>query len=289
MISRYTRERKPISDKYLRIYLKGTMMTIRNHRLEGADFIQSPNVGGQITPRFIVQHYTAGYTAESAVNILTRRGSRVSAHVVVDLDGTITQLVPFNVRAWHAGPSSYMGFSGLNNHSIGIEIVNIGWLRRIGTDLYQDAYGNRRTSRDFPHGMVEMPHPTVGSGTFFWPNYTPEQLDAVANLTHELIDTYPIIDVVSHEEIDTRGWKTDPGPAFPMKRMKQYLGSDRGDDTEHFEVTASRLNVRGGPGTRFEVIGTLNRGDKVEVEARSGSWARIGTDGWVHASYLRRV
>jgi N-acetylmuramoyl-L-alanine amidase len=285
----YTNERKPTSDKYLRIYLKGTMMTIRNHRLEGAEFIQSPNVGGQISPRFVVQHYTAGYTAESAINILTRRGSRVSAHVVVDYDGTITQLVPFNIRAWHAGPSSHMGFTGLNSHSVGIEIVNIGWLRKIGSDLYQDAYGNRRSSRDFPHGMVESPHSTVGSGTFYWPNYTPEQLNAVEELTKDLIDTYPIIDVVSHEEIDTRGWKTDPGPAFPMKRMKQHLGSDRGDDAEAFEVTASRLNVRGGPGTRFEVIDTLTRGERVEIEQRSGSWARISSDGWVHTSYLRRV
>lgn len=264
-------------------------MTIRNHRLEGAPFVPSPNIGGQITPRFIVQHYTAGYTAESAINILTRRGSRVSAHVVVDLDGTITQLVPFNIRAWHAGPSSHMGFHGLNSHSIGIEIVNIGWLRRIGQDTYQDAYGNRRTSRDFPNGLLEAPHATVGSGLFYWPMYTPEQLDAVENLTADLINEYPIIDVVSHEEIDTRGWKTDPGPAFPMKRMKQHLNSERGDDTEKFVVTASRLNVRGGPGTRFDVLKTISRGDTVEVNARSGSWAKISADGWVHSSYLRRV
>jgi len=264
-------------------------MTIENHFLEGVPFVSSPNIGGQITPRFIVQHYTAGYTAESAINVLTRRGSQVSAHVVVDLDGTITQLVPFNVRAWHAGPSSYMGFHGLNSHSIGIEIVNIGWLRKIGQDTYQDAYGNKRTSRDFPNGLLESPHPRVGSGIFYWPNYTSEQLDAVENLTIDLIKEYPIIDIVSHEEIDTRGWKTDPGPAFPMKRMKQHLDSDRGNDVEQFVVTASRLNVRGGPGTRFDVIDTVLRGSIVEVETRSGAWAKINNDGWVHASYLRRV
>lgn len=264
-------------------------MTITNHRLDGAKYFASPNVGSVINPKFIVQHYTAGYTASSAINTLTRRGSKVSAHVVVDLDGTITQLVPFNIRAWHAGPSSYMGYTGLNSHSIGIEIVNIGWLRRISNDMYQDAYGNKKTAASFPNGLVEAAHPTVGSGVFYWPNYTEAQLNAVENLTKDLIKTYPIIDVVSHEEIDNRGWKTDPGPAFPMKRMKRHLVSDRGEESEKFTVTASRLNVRGGPGTRFSVIDSLSHGKMVEITERNGSWARISDDGWVHSSYLRRA
>jgi N-acetylmuramoyl-L-alanine amidase len=264
------------------------MAVIKNHRLEGAPYIASPNKGGTITPRFIVQHYTAGYTAESAINTLTRKGSKVSAHVVVDLDGTITQLVPFNVVAWHAGPSSHMGYTGLNSHSIGIEIVNIGFLRRIGNDLYQDAYGNTRTASDFPNGLVEAAHSRVGSGTFFWPRYTPEQLEAVDDLTAALVAKYPILDIVSHEEIDTRGWKTDPGPAFPMKLVKRHL-TDRGDDSEEFEVTASTLNVRGGPGTTFAVIGSLKKGDIVEVSEHRGEFGRISDDGWVHTDYLRRI
>lgn len=265
------------------------MVTIRNHRLDGVPYISSPNKGGRIEPRFIVQHYTAGYTAQSAIDILTRRGSRVSAHLVVDFDGSVTQLVPFNVRAWHAGPSRHMGYTGLNAHSIGIEIVNIGWLRRIGSNLYQDAYGNARTSTDFPWGLVESPHPTVGSGTFYWPAYSPEQLNAVDEITEALINKYQIIDVVSHEEIDSRGWKTDPGPAFPMRRMRRHLANDRGNDTESYEVTASVLNIRGGPGTRFGVIGNVKRGEQVEVFETDGRWARISNDGWVYMSYLRRA
>lgn len=266
------------------------MAVIKNHRLEDVDYIPSPNKSGKITPRFVVQHYTAGYTGSSAINILTRRGSGVSAHLVIDLDGKVTQLVPFNVKAWHAGPSSHMGYTGLNNYSVGIEIVNIGWLRKVGNDLYQDAYGNTRTSEDFPHGFVESAHSTVGSGTFYWPRYTPEQLHAVDEITESLIKKYPIIDVVSHEEIDTRGWKTDPGPAFPMSLVKRHLrAADRGQDEELYEVIANTLNVRGGPGTRFEVMGTLTRGSEVPIIEHSGSWARIDESSWVHSSYLRRV
>lgn len=265
------------------------MAAIKNHRYKDATWVPSPNFSGKIVPKFIVQHYTAGYSAESAINTLTRKGSGVSAHVTVDLNGDITQHVPFNIKAWHAGPSSHMGYTGLNSHSIGIEIVNIGWLRKIGTDKFQDSYGNSRDLAYFPNGIVAAKNPRVGSGMFYWPRYTEEQLHAVDALTEALVDKYNIIDIVSHEEIDTRGWKTDPGPAFPMKLVKRHLDSDRGDDSEMFEVTASTLNVRGGPGSKYQVMGKLNRGHKTEVIERSGSWGRIDMDGWVHTGYLRRV
>lgn len=265
------------------------MAVIKNHRLVDAPYVASPNKGGKITPRFIVQHYTAGYTGQSAINILTRKGSGVSAHIVVDLDGTITQLVPFNVKAWHAGPSSHMGYTGLNSHSIGIEIVNIGYLRKVGDDKYEDAYGKIHSGSDFPSGMVAAKHSRVGSGTFYWPRYTEAQLKAVDELTEALVDKYPIIDIVSHEEIDTRGWKTDPGPAFPMKLVKRHLASDRGDDEVLYEVTASSLNVRSGPGTNYNVVDSLVRGSEVPIIEFDGKWGRIDEDHWVHTGYLRRV
>jgi N-acetylmuramoyl-L-alanine amidase len=265
------------------------MAAIKNHRYEDAAWVPSPNKSGKIVPKFIVQHYTAGYTAESAINTLTRKGSGVSAHVTIDLNGDITQHVAFNVKAWHAGPSSYMGYTGLNNFSIGIEIVNIGWLRKIGVDKFQDSYGNSRDLDYFPHGIVAAENPRVGSGMFYWPRYTAEQLHAVNTLTEALVEKYNIIDIVSHEEIDTRGWKVDPGPAFPMKLVKRHLDSDRGDDSEMFEVISSSLNVRGGPGSKYKVLGKLDGGHKTEIIERSGSWGRIDKDGWVHTGYLRRI
>ena len=40
----------------------------------------------------------------------------------IERDGTITQFVNFNERAWHAGRSSYLGRPECNNYSIGIEL-----------------------------------------------------------------------------------------------------------------------------------------------------------------------
>ena len=52
----------------------------------------------------------------------TIKGAEVSAHLLIERDGAITQFVNFNERAWHAGKSSYLGRSDCNDYSIGIEL-----------------------------------------------------------------------------------------------------------------------------------------------------------------------
>ena len=262
-------------------------MTIQNNQYKNANYIESPNMGGVITPKFIVMHYTAGYNAESAINTLTSPKSKVSAHVVIDRDGTITQLVPFNRKAWHAGPSKYMGYNGMNNYSIGFEMVNIGWLRKAGND-YIDAYGNTRTEEQLGP-LVESPNSKIGSGNFFWQTYTEEQLMAAEELTIALENEYDILDVTGHEDIDTRGWKTDPGPSFPMNRYKELV-QDRNLDSYDYEVVASALRIRFGPGTEYESAdNTLKNGDVVEIHEQFGDWGRIDEDGWIHMGFVRRV
>jgi N-acetylmuramoyl-L-alanine amidase len=265
---------------------------IKNHKLTDVEYITSPNHGGTIDPRFIVMHYTAGFTAQGALNAYQTR--RVSAHLLVDLDGTVYQSVPFNKAAWHAGPSRWMGYNGLNQYSIGIEIVNAGWFRKDGTVYYRN--GLRKNAVDMPP-MIEAPHPRVGGGTFWWPQYTDPQLDALDGLTSEILGKYDILDIVSHEQIDTRGWKTDPGPAFPMERYKRQLAHqasfDRSASEDPYQVTASTLNVRNGPGIEFTKIFEVKRGDIVNVIDEQGLWKRLdidgNDDGWVHGGYLRRA
>jgi N-acetylmuramoyl-L-alanine amidase len=74
----------------------------------------------------LVLHYTGMTTAESALARLCDPGAKVSAHYVVDEDGTIWRLVPEMRRAFHAGRSRWAGESDLNLVSIGVEIVNPG-------------------------------------------------------------------------------------------------------------------------------------------------------------------
>ncbi len=74
----------------------------------------------------LVLHYTGMKTASDALERLCNLDSKVSAHYVVDEDGVVYHLVKEEMRAWHAGVSSWRGESRVNHHSIGIEIVNPG-------------------------------------------------------------------------------------------------------------------------------------------------------------------
>lgn len=47
---------------------------------------------------------------------------RVSAHILIDRAGVLTQYVPFNQRAWHAGISEFAGRKNCNDYSIGVEL-----------------------------------------------------------------------------------------------------------------------------------------------------------------------
>jgi len=271
-------------------------MQVKYHKLTDAEFIQSPNGGDQITPSILVMHYTAGYDAESAINTFQSRASEVSAHLILDTDAAITQMMPFNKKAWHAGPSRFGGRKNLNSHSIGFEFVNIGFLRKTAKGLV-DAYG-RKVDEDRFDDYVIAPNPRVGSGEFWWPVYPQEQIEAGIEAAKAIIAQYNIEAIVTHEEIDTRGWKTDPGPAFPMKQFKALLGAGRKDPPEAeksipFNVDVSSLNVRGGPGTNWDVIGGVRRGDRVYGVDTEGAWTRVlfgtGGEGWVSTQYLERA
>ena len=59
----------------------------------------------------IILHYTAGVSAQSSPRYLARPDVKASAHLVIGRLGKIIQLVSFDVEAWHAGQSSYAGWS----------------------------------------------------------------------------------------------------------------------------------------------------------------------------------
>jgi N-acetylmuramoyl-L-alanine amidase len=71
---------------------------------------------------FLVLHYTVEDFPNS-LKILTEQS--VSSHYLVNDDPpTIYQLVDESRTAYHAGVSSWRGYTMLNSNSIGIEIVN---------------------------------------------------------------------------------------------------------------------------------------------------------------------
>ncbi|CAN5915892.1 N-acetylmuramoyl-L-alanine amidase [soil metagenome] len=75
---------------------------------------------------FVVIHYTSNDTAAPALRTLTSREAQVSAHYLVDRNGSLVQLVDERARAWHAGESRWGTTTDLNSASIGIELDNNG-------------------------------------------------------------------------------------------------------------------------------------------------------------------
>ena len=98
-----------------------TRMTVRDR--------VSPNHAPRADPAridMVVLHYTGMRNAKAALDRLCDPQARVSAHYVVEEDGTVWRLVPEMRRAFHAGVSCWEGERDLNHVSIGIEIVNPG-------------------------------------------------------------------------------------------------------------------------------------------------------------------
>ena len=74
----------------------------------------------------LILHYTGMQSGEAALQRLTDPEAKVSAHYLIDENGTVARLVDERLRAWHAGVSCWQGRERLNDCSIGIEIVNPG-------------------------------------------------------------------------------------------------------------------------------------------------------------------
>ncbi len=81
---------------------------------------------GVTRPDILLLHYTGMYSCERAIDWLSRPEAKVSCHYVIDVDGTITQMVAEDQRAWHAGVSAWGGETDINSRSVGFEIHNPG-------------------------------------------------------------------------------------------------------------------------------------------------------------------
>jgi AmpD protein len=74
--------------------------------------------GGGLVQRFFTNCLDC--TVDASLRDLD--GVQVSSHLFIDRRGIVTQFVPLDKRAWHAGASSHRGREGCNDYSIGIEL-----------------------------------------------------------------------------------------------------------------------------------------------------------------------
>jgi AmpD protein len=172
--------------------------------LAGARAVRSPNCDARpldLEPELVVVHgislppgrYGGPWIDALFTNVLPADADpyfeqvhqlRVSSHVLVARDGSLTQYVPFGMRAWHAGNSSWRGRPGCNDYSIGVELE--------GTD--EEPYDERQYEAlaDLL-AALQRAYPALAEG---W--------------------------IAGHSDI-APGRKTDPGPSFDWRRLERKL------------------------------------------------------------------
>jgi len=228
-------------------------------------------------PKFLVMHYTAaGSGMASAKYLFGPHKPESSAHFVVDRNGDVIQIADTNLITWHAGRSLWRGISGLNSHAIGVELANYGYARK-GVSFVSKVRARHK------NGGPEQD----------WETYPEKQVQATIALAQWIVEKHPSIrEVVGHDDI-APGRKSDPGPAAPMDRFKSVLMPDSDmapvAKRDKFKVNASSLIVRGGPGTQFGKLRSLETGTIVTVLQDKGEWSYIEDakgQGWVFDQYL---
>lgn len=180
-------------------------------------FISSPNRDGNYVPQYIIMHYTDSTSASSTIEWFRERSSQVSAHLLIGYDGTITQFVPFNVIAWHAGDSTWDGLTSMNRYSIGIELVNGGRLARQG-----DNWVCALTNTIIPPERILIARHKNETFQSAWETYPDIQINTAMEVGKTLAEHYQIKDVLGHDDV-APGRKVDPGPAFPMNSFRASI------------------------------------------------------------------
>ena len=144
----------------------------------------SPNFDERALPvSILLLHYTGMKTGQAALERLTDKAAKVSAHYLVEEDGRVFQMVEENKRAWHGGLGYWRGVTDINSASVGIEIVNKG------------------------HEWGYEEFPAV-------------QMEAVTHLCHGILSRHKILprDVIGHSDIAPIR-KEDPGELFDWQGL----------------------------------------------------------------------
>lgn len=160
----------------------------------------------QVFPKeLIVLHFTAGYSAQAAINTFKGPG-RVATPYVIDIDGTIYQLYSSDVWAYHLGiPGKLNDNYYWEKHSVGIEIVNIGPIWKRNDGMYKDYVGRSYKKEQIIEGKIR----DADGGVIF-----PEiQMRSVIDLVEHLIVKYNIPRQIPKDKL-----------SYQLPKMKGFKG-----------------------------------------------------------------
>lgn len=193
-----------------------------DHWLSDAIRLDYPSGPYMPVRRFGIVHFTSGATALSSVEFWRSPAARgAEAHVIIDRDGTIYQVRRCDQTADHAGSSRWRDlrsgklFTGLNACSIGVELANAG-----NDNPGRDAYDWAKRQPGF--ASIRARHKNGGPPQD-WEVFPEAQILSAIAVFQTLTQRYRLDDVIGHDDI-APARKNDPGPAFPMNRLRLACG-----------------------------------------------------------------
>ncbi len=229
-------------------------MPVNGHYIDGIAKLSLVHKGANQTPVLVVIHYSVTNTVAEAVKVLNAR--KLSYHVLIEKNGKAFQTRPFTKTARHPGLSNWkpeanlrLG-SSISRNSVGICLMNKGYAvdqgapKHAGKLIYNPDDASMQT----------------------WEVYPKAQIERCREIVQDLLDAYPVADVVGHHDIAILG-KFDPGPLFDLEELKALVKQKK--------TLGFRTRVRAGrklklllePKKNGKVLGELQAGATVHIRS----------------------
>jgi len=193
----------------------------------------------QVEKDQVVLHYTAGYLKGDFAS-LTKPDNHVSVPFIIGRNGTIYNLFSSRYWSYHLGPGALGGNKNRSSRTIGIEISNIGGLKRVGDQMHSNYANDVFCDASQNEFYVSQQYRRFD----FYATYTEAQYQSLIVLLKYLTATYNIepkfLDeavrydahirastfggIVSHVNYRSNE-KEDIGPAFDWQKIIDGLNS----------------------------------------------------------------
>jgi N-acetylmuramoyl-L-alanine amidase CwlA len=227
--------------------------------------------------------------AQPFINNWNKSGANALAHAIIEPNGKVYQLLPWERRGWHAGGSA-------NDYYIGVEMTEPDTIKYTGGSVWSEISDGKNTKK---HVLATYE--------------TAVELFAKLCKTYKLNPTKDGI-IISHSEGYKRGIATNHGDVEHIwkkygltmaqfrKDIKKKMDKDgtttvnKTSTEKKVKVSISNLCIRKGPGTNYGKTGKYTgKGTFTITQTKSGTgskkgWGELKTgDGWISLDYAKEV
>lgn len=265
--------------------------TVNNIKINKSVPADSSNFNTKISRavKYIVMHYTGNEkdTARGNANYFKGTNRKASAHFFVDNDNIYNTVALKNI-AWHCGGSTYYHSSCRNANSIGIEMCCTAGDYKISKKTLQNsAYLCANLCKRIGIAATEV-------DTYVLRHYDVTHKKCPAQMANSVSDA----DWIAFKK-DVKSILKTGKIETETKANSARVDSGLGIKVDYrVKITADILNIRKGPGTKYDIVGTIK--DKgiytIVKEYQNGSvkWGLLKSGAekenkWISLAYTKKA